>query len=163
TVLAWPHLRAWYHFRAARRELEHYHNPQAIRHLQACLEQWPEDTDAIILAARAARRARRYAEAERLLEKYQRSRGLDSAGSFEQLLLSAERRVEQSAEICWRHVEQGHADAPLIMEALTRGYLRQYRLAEARACLDRWLQNEPDNAQAHCLEGLFRLDYAHAR
>src|SRR5215831_6394071 len=55
-VVIGPHLRAWYHFRAARRELDRYHNPQAIRHLQACLEQWPKDADAILLAARAARR-----------------------------------------------------------------------------------------------------------
>jgi predicted Zn-dependent protease len=162
-VLIGPHLRAWYHFRAARIELERYHNPQAIRHLQACLEKWPKDADAILLAARAARRAGRYAEAESLLEKYQQARGLDSAGSFEQLLLSVERRVDQSAETCWRHVEQGHPDAPLILEALTRGYLRQYRLAEARACLNRWLLSEPDSVQAACLEGLFHLDYAHAR
>src|SRR5215475_5191987 len=86
--VAAPHLRAWYHFRAARRELERYHNPQAIRHLQACLEKWPKDADAILLAARAARRAGRYGEAESLLEKYQQARGLDGPGSFEQLLLS---------------------------------------------------------------------------
>ncbi|HMF10883.1 MAG TPA: tetratricopeptide repeat protein [Gemmataceae bacterium] len=162
-VVIGPHLRAWYHFRAARRELDRYHNPQAIRHLQACLEQWPKDADAILLAARAARRAGRYTEADSLVEKYQQARGLDDAGSFEQLLLSVERRVDQSADACWRHVEQGHPDAPLILEALTRGYLRQYRLAEARACLNRWLQSEPDNAQACYLEGLFHLDYAHAR
>jgi Flp pilus assembly protein TadD len=60
-------------------------------------------------------------------------------------------------------VEQGHPDTPLLLDALTRGYLRQYRLGEARACLNRWLEGEPDNAQALCLEGLFHLDYSHAR
>jgi predicted Zn-dependent protease len=162
-ALAGPRLRAWYHLHEARRELERYHNPQAIRHLHVCLQVWPNDPDVTLLAARAARRARGYAEAERLLARHQQARGLDSAGSFEQLLLSVERRVDQTAEACWRHVEQGHPDASLLLEALTRGYLWQYRLAEARACLNRWLQDEPDNAQALCLEGLFHLDYAHAR
>jgi tetratricopeptide (TPR) repeat protein len=163
--LAWgvPQLRAWYHFRAAASELRRYHNPQAIRHLHECLRAWPADPDVLLLAARAARRGRSYAEAERLLESYQRARGLDEACTLEQLLLSAERRVEQVAEACWRQVEQGHPDTPLILEALARGYMRQYRLVEARRCLDRWLQAEPDNPQALCLDGLFHLDYEHAR
>jgi Tfp pilus assembly protein PilF len=161
-ALALPHLQAWYHFRAARSELERYHNPQAIRHLQACLDTWRDDPDVLLLAARAARRARSYSEAERLLERYQQARGLDAAAA-EQLLLSAERRVDQVADLCWRYVEQGRPDKPLLLEALTRGYLRQYRLAEARLSLNRWLQEQPDNAQAHFLDGLFHLDYAHAR
>jgi predicted Zn-dependent protease len=159
-ALALPHLRAWYHFRAARSELQRYHNPQAIRHLQACLRVWPDDADVLLLAARAARRARSYSEAERLLERYQQARGLDAAAA-EQLLLAAERRVDQVADLCWHYVEQGRPDKPLTLEALTRGYLRQFRLGEARLCLNRWLQEQPDNPQAHFLEGLFHLDYAH--
>jgi predicted Zn-dependent protease len=41
--------------------------------------------------------------------------------------------------------------------------MRQYRLAEARRCLTHWLEKQPDNAQALSLEGLFHLDYEHAR
>jgi tetratricopeptide (TPR) repeat protein len=159
-ALAGPQVWAWYHFRTARLELERYHNPQAIRHLQVCLRTWPEDADVLLLAARAARRARSYAEAEHLLMKVQQARGVDAA-AFEQLLLSAERRVDQVMEPCWHYVEQGHPDTPLILEALTRGYLRQYRLGEARKCLDHWMQRQPDNPQALYLDGLFHLDYAH--
>jgi predicted Zn-dependent protease len=160
---AWPQVWACYHFRAAEAELRRYHNPQAIRHLQVCLGVWPHDPDVLLLAARAARRARHYSEAEHLLQMYQQARGLDDAATLEQLLLSAERRVDQVAGLCWHHVEQGHPDTPLILEALSRGYLRQYRLVEARRCLDHWLQDQPDNPQALCLEGLFHLDYGHAR
>jgi tetratricopeptide (TPR) repeat protein len=162
-VLARPHALAWYHLRAARWELQHYHNPQAVRHLQVCLSVWPHDPEVVLAAARAARRARSYGEAERLLEVYQQARGLDDAGSREQLLLAAERRVDQVADRCWHDVEEGRPDAPLLLEALARGYMRQYRLAEARLCLDRWLQTDPDNAEALFLEGLFYLDYSHAR
>jgi tetratricopeptide (TPR) repeat protein len=162
-AFASPHLRAWYHLHAGRSALESYHNPQAVRHLQTCLAAWPDDAEVLLLAARAARRAQSYEEAERFLEKRQKARGLDDAGSFEQLLLAAERSVDQVADVCRRHVEQGHPDAPLILEALTRGYLRQYRLAEARYCLDRWLKSQPDNPQALCLQGLLQLDYQQAR
>jgi tetratricopeptide (TPR) repeat protein len=162
-ALAAPYLRAWYHFRAGQEELRRCHNPQAIRHLQVCLHAWPNDPDTLLLAARAARRARSYSEAEHLLGRYEQARGLDDALTLEQLLLSAERHVDQVADLCWHYVEQGHPETPLILDALARGYLRQYRLAEARRCLDYWLKDRPDDPQALCLDGLFHLDYEHAR
>jgi tetratricopeptide (TPR) repeat protein len=163
-ALVWPRASAWYHFRCARADLESYHNPQAIRHLQACLRVWPDDADVLLLAARAARRARAYEDAERGLEKYQQVRGCDDAAAFEQLLLAAERGGEDRLiDICWRHVEQGHPKTPLILETLARAYMRHYRLPEARRCLDFWLHNTPDNPQAFCLKGHLHLDYEHAR
>jgi tetratricopeptide (TPR) repeat protein len=161
-ALASPHLRGWYHLRAARSDLLAYHNPQAVRHLQSCLRVWPDSPEVLLLSARAARRAGAYDEAERGLEKYRQARGVDDAGSFEQLLLSAERGVDQVAPVCRRRVEQDDPDAPLILEALTRGYLRQYRLGEAHFCLDQWLQRQPDNPQALCMKGQFHLDYERA-
>src|SRR5262249_57769054 len=84
---------------------------------------WPDNPDVLLLNARAARRAGAYGEAERYLEKYRQARGLDDAGSFEELLLSAERGVDQAAPLCRRLVEQDHHESALILEALTRGYL----------------------------------------
>src|SRR6516162_2782194 len=115
-----PRLQAWDHVHSARSELKNYHNPQALRHLKECMRQWPDDPDLLLLTARAERRALHYAEAERLLERYQEARGLDDAYSFEQLLLTAERRVDRVADQCWRFVENGHEDTVLILEALTR-------------------------------------------
>ena len=161
-VLAVPRLRAWQNYRAARADLEHYHNRQAIDHLQVCLRYWPDDPDVLLLTARAARRAGIYGDAERSLAKYQQVRGLDEAGSFEQLLLSAELSVDKVADACRGYVEKNHPDAPLVLEALARGYLRQYRLREARFCLDRWLEAQPENPQALYMEGQFHLDYEHA-
>jgi predicted Zn-dependent protease len=158
-----PRLRAWRHFRAARVELERDHNRQAVRHLQACLRAWPNDPDVLLMAARAARRARSYDEAEGCLEKYQQGRGLDDAGGFERLLLSAEGTLDSHVvSRCHRFVQQDHPETPLILEALARGYLRQYRLNEARVCLEVWLKREPDNPQALALMGQFHLDYERA-
>jgi tetratricopeptide (TPR) repeat protein len=154
---------AWYHLREARSALERYHNPQAVRHLKICLRIWPNDPDVLLLGARAARRARVYGDAERCLEKYEQVRGLDEAGSFEQLLLTAERDVDSVADLCRKYVEQEHPEAALVLEAVTRGYLQQYRLPEARGCLNRWLQLQPENPQALCLRGQLQLDYEHAQ
>lgn len=158
-----PHLIAWYHFRAARSELQRYHNPQAIRYLRLCRQTWPRDPEVLLLAARAARRARVYGDCERLLWMYRDLRGRDDALALEQLLLAAERRVDEVADQCWQHIEDRRSDAPLLLEALTRGYLRQYRLGQARLCLDRWKQMQPDNAQVYYLEGLFLFDYLRVR
>jgi tetratricopeptide (TPR) repeat protein len=156
------HVRAWYHFRAGSRELERYHTRQAIHHLRICREIWPRDPDVLRLAARAARRARVYADSERLLREYRELRGRDDAYVFEHLLLDAEVRVEEVEGRCWSLVEKGHGESLLILEALARGYLRQYRLDQAQFCLDVWRQVQPDSPQAFFLEGLLRFDYLHA-
>jgi len=161
-LLFCPQLRAWYHLRAARVESQRYHTAQAIRHLHICRDIWPRDAEVLLLAARAARRAQVYDDTERLLSMYREVRGSDDAFALEHLLLAAERRVDQVSELCWSYLEKGDADAGLLLEALTRGYLRQYRYGEARLCLDRWKQLQPDNPQAFYLEGLFLLDHLHS-
>jgi tetratricopeptide (TPR) repeat protein len=45
-------------------------------------------------------------------------------------------------------VQDNHPDSPLILEALVKGYLQSYRLAEALKCLNLWLQRQED-IQAH--------------
>ena len=45
------------------------------------------------------------------------------------------------------------AQAALISEALAEGYQRTYRILDALACLNRWLEHEPDNPQALFLRG----------
>lgn len=155
-------VRVWYHFRAAREELRRYHNPQAIDHLKVCLNAWGNDPEVCLMAARATRRARSHNEAVHYLDKYRQLKGVDDAGAFEQLLLSAERNVDEVEETCWRYVEQDHPEKALIMEALARGYFRQYQLGKARLCLKHWLEMEPDSVPALCLDGQLHLDYEKA-
>jgi predicted Zn-dependent protease len=160
-VAARPHLRAWYHRRIARGEMQRYRTIQAVHHLLICRGIWPRDPETLLLAARAARRAQVYSDAERLLHIYREVRGRDEAYAFEQLLLAAECRVDEVSEQCGRYVQEGRFDAALLQEALTRGYLRQYRLGQARFTLDHWKQMQPDNPQIYFLEGTFLLDYLH--
>jgi Flp pilus assembly protein TadD len=142
-------------------ELQHYHTTQAVRHLLHCRGIWPRDPEVLLLAARAARRAGVYGDSERLLHIYREAQGRDDAYTLEQLALAAECRVDEVSEKCWKCIEEGRFDGPLLMEALARGYLRQYRLGQARMCLDHWKQMHPDNPQVFFLEGLLNLDYLH--
>ena len=157
-----PQVRAWYHRRAARLESQRYHNAQAVQHLLICRDIWPRDPETLLLFARAARRDRVYGDSESLLRLYREVRGRDDAYTFEQILLAAECRVDEVSERCWKFLEEGRYDAPLLLEALTRGYLQQYRLDFARFCLDRWKKEQPDNPQVFYLEGLLNLEYHHA-
>jgi tetratricopeptide (TPR) repeat protein len=161
--LSRPHLRAWYHRRAAHAELQRYHTPQAIRHLLICRTIWPRDPETLLLAARAARRARIYGDSERLLRDYRQVRGRDDAHALEQFLLAVECQVDAFSDSCWKCLHEGRYEAALLLEALTRGYLRQYRLGEAYLCLKHWKQMQPDNPQVFYLEGLLRLDYQEDR
>jgi Flp pilus assembly protein TadD len=162
-ILLLPHLRAWYHLRAARAEMMRYHTSQAIRHLLICRDIWPRDPEVLLLAARAARCARIDGDSERLLRIYRDVRGRDNSYALEKFLLAVERQVDTYSDQCWQCLEEGRFDAPLLLEALTRGYLRQYRLGQAHFCLDHWKQLQPDNPQVFYLEGLFRLDYSQDR
>jgi tetratricopeptide (TPR) repeat protein len=153
-ALAAPHARAWYHLDAARTALKKNHNLEAIRHLQICLKTWPTDGEVLFLVARTARRSGAFGEAEQALEKYQARRGSDEAVTLERILLRAENgELDQVGGFCRHWIEQGHPDATFIFEASVRGYLHAYRLSDARLCLQRWRQDEPDNPQTYYLEG----------
>src|SRR5262249_37737011 len=60
---------AWHEFRAGRTALERYSPLEASEHFEACLQVWPNDPDALVLAARAARRLDAFEKAEELLNR----------------------------------------------------------------------------------------------
>jgi tetratricopeptide (TPR) repeat protein len=144
-----------YHLRAARTALEHYHNHEAVGHLGACLQIWPRNLDCLLLAARAARRLNAFADAESFLERYRAARGSeDDNVMLEDILLLAQRgEVDTVRRCCQTLVEEDHPETPLILEAMTSGYIRQFRLHDALACLEDWQKRQPENPQAFFLKG----------
>jgi tetratricopeptide (TPR) repeat protein len=153
--LGGPQAWAWYHLEAARSALVHYH-PQAARgHLAACLQVWPGSTQAHLLASRAARQSGDHAEADRQLRAGQRLLGGTSEDAALEwaLLQAAGGNVREVEEFLQRRSEQGPELAPLVWEALAEGYVRVYRILDALACLDHWLQVDPNNLRARELRG----------
>jgi tetratricopeptide (TPR) repeat protein len=145
---------AAYHFRAAAAALARYHYEEAGEHLGACLLVWPNDPDVLFLAARAARRAGLHDQADAFLTRVQELRGRDDDLVLERALLSADRGdLDDVVRFCHAKVEADDPATPLILEAVARGGLRSYRLAEADWAVQTWLQREPNNSMAHHLAG----------
>ncbi|HEX5269001.1 MAG TPA: tetratricopeptide repeat protein, partial [Gemmataceae bacterium] len=158
--LAGMQLWAAYHFRAARRALDHYHAAEAGDHLAACLRVWPDDPDVLFLAARAARCSGLFESAADFLNRTQELRGRDDELVLERALLTAERGdVDEVLKFSRAKVEADDPAAPLILEAVARGCLRAYpyRLRDADWAVKAWLKRDPDNPMALLLRG--RLDH----
>jgi tetratricopeptide (TPR) repeat protein len=145
---------AWYHFRAGRSAVERYHHLDAMQHLAACLRIWPNDPDALVLAARTARRLDALDQAEAFLQRAQgMKRNYDPV--LERLLLRAARgELDQVEKVCQDRVEQNDPNTSLILEALVAGALRAFRMRYAENCLERWLELEPENPQAIFYRGV---------
>jgi tetratricopeptide (TPR) repeat protein len=155
-VLAGPHLWAWYHLAAARSDVEQYRTADARDHLRRCLAVWPSNVEARLLAARAARRAGEFAEAEKHLDEARKAAGEKAPGEIAlewALLRAASGDVAAVEESLQSRLDREPALGPLIWEALAEGYRRTSRIREALAWAEKWLQREPDNSQALLVRG----------
>lgn len=153
--LAGAHLWALHHYRAAHAELERYHTAAAREHLEACLKVWPRSPDALLLAARAARRSASFDGAEHFLARAEQAGAKPDDLTLERVLLRAERGdVDEVGPFCRGLLDRDAAAAPLVLEAVAFGLLRTYRLKEAQDALDRWQKLQPDNTQAAFFQGV---------
>jgi tetratricopeptide (TPR) repeat protein len=152
-ALAGRHLWAWHEFRAGAAALARDHTAEARAHLGRCLQVWPSYPPAHLLAARAARRAQAFDEAERHLEACQPPGGKpDPNVALEGALLQAAMGdLDPVEEDLVTRADKDEAQAPLIREALTEGYLRMYRIRDALGCLEAWLASSPDDVRALAL------------
>ncbi len=154
---------AWaeYQYRAAVRELSQAqerdrdnHLKAARDHLAVCLRYRPGSTDALLLAARTARRLSAYDDAELLLKQYQDKGGVLEEVTLERALVRAQRGDVKPVEAFLTHqVDHEHPERPLILEALSYGYIRSFQMPRAFQCLAQWLFLEPGNTGAWVLRG----------
>ncbi|MGH7224870.1 MAG: tetratricopeptide repeat protein, partial [Gemmataceae bacterium] len=156
-AVASPFLWAGYHAYAGERELKRYHSAEARAHFDACLRVWPWSRSGRLhlLAARAARRQGDFDEARRLLLECQHALHDDSSEAVLEwaMLRAVMGDLDAKAEPLRKAAHQNPSLVPLVLEALTEGYLTMSRIVDALHCTDDWLALEPNNAQAWFLRG----------
>lgn len=107
------------------------------------------------LTAGSVRYSSSYDDALHQLARYAELGGLTELLDLEHTLLRAQAGewnmvVESGDEamtvehVLQSWVKDNHPDTPLILEALVKGYLQSYRLAEALKCLNTWLKRQED-------------------
>jgi len=146
-LVAW-HLWPDPHWTAAHQALARHDYEAAYAHLQQCLQHRPRDPQVLFLAARTARRARRYEQAEKHLRAYQRLQGETNAIRLERALMRAQRGDSQVESYLQARVAAGDPDTLLILEVLIQFYLDNYQLFKARDCLDLYLERRPNDVSA---------------
>lgn len=148
-VIAGLYVRAYVHLRSGRADLERHHNAEALAHLQVYLWAVPDDPEALVLAARASWRLREFDEAERYLKEYQQEAGISEDFVRESVLvMAAQGKIDETSKYCQDLLERKDSAAPLVLEALVSGCIRQYRLAEATSFLQHWVELQPDDTEA---------------
>src|SRR5262249_44648408 len=132
-LLAGVQLWAGYHYHEARRALERYRLAEARAHLDRCLRVWSSRFEVCLLAAQVARRMDDYEDAERRLARCRQLRpDAQEEVALEQTLIRAQRGGMDSVQPHLKSlVEEHHPATTLILEAMTRGYLRAYRFGDA--------------------------------
>jgi tetratricopeptide (TPR) repeat protein len=144
-----------HHLRAAEKDIDHWKFASAHAHLVHCLTIWPNDPDTVFLAARTARRARLYNEAQEHLERYQALRGLTDDYNLELAMLQVQRGEMGEGEYYLRsHIDPQHPDAALALEAMAQGLLKTGRLTTLVECTDLWLSVRPEETHALYYRGL---------
>jgi predicted Zn-dependent protease len=110
----------------------------------------PNHAEAHLLLAQLDRRANRYADAASLLDACQRLGGPADAIALERALAAIQKGVYNTEldKLCYEHLSRADADQYLILEALSQGFSKTYRLKEAMACLERMLVLQPDSSYA---------------
>ncbi len=144
---------AWWHFRQANQLAEQYQFSAAYEHYLQSLRVWRWSASTHLLAGRAARRGLMYREAHEQYEESRRLAGNDprlaASLALEKLLMQAQNAdLTGIEEVLWNHIDKNKAEAPLVLEAMARGYVSVLRLGIAMRCLKMLLEQEPQNVDA---------------
>jgi tetratricopeptide (TPR) repeat protein len=117
-----------------------------LRHL----ETRPNSAEAHLLLAQLDRRANNDVDAARHLEACQRLGGPADAIALERALGMIQNGVFNAElnQFCYEHLNRKDADQYVILEALSQGFTKTYRLQEALACLERMLVIQQDSSYA---------------
>jgi tetratricopeptide (TPR) repeat protein len=140
-------LRQW---DAARAAVKDSRLEEAQTSLDICLLVWPRSIPVHVLAARTARLRGDFAQADAHLNRCLKlGHGATESVQVEFLLMRVQRGEEDEVvEDLMRRVDDGSPETALILETLARAYMFYLRYGEAYVCLGRWIDLEPDSAEA---------------
>jgi tetratricopeptide (TPR) repeat protein len=142
---------------AAEQSLSDNDPSEARVHVQRILSHSPTHERAMFLAAKAARRADTYAEAERLLIAFEEIYKPTSGTKLEWLLLGAQQGDFASEEVRLQdEVKNRDPDTPAILEAMAKGYEASYQWPESIVVVSALLQLRPDHMPALIVRGRVR-------
>jgi predicted Zn-dependent protease len=143
---------------AARQDLERRDVAAARAHLRLCRDLRPGDPEVQLLLARASRLDGFYADAGHRLDLCHDLGGAEDAITLERALLDVEqgRWSLPLEERLQTYIDRDHPELPAILDTLSQGYVKVYRLDSARYCLDLWLQRQPNNTRALLRRGWVR-------
>jgi tetratricopeptide (TPR) repeat protein len=143
-----------YEFRAAKLALAEFDFDEAMPHLERALSVRPGWSEALSLAAQAARRSGDVDRANSFLTDWEHRHGVTAATARERALLRAQ--AGELAEVgpgLKDLVEHRDPDACLILEALARGEMKAHQLPAARVTLSALLKLQPSHYHAWIWRG----------
>jgi len=151
---AYPHLRAYYHWRQAEAAVEQLDFVSAREHLETCLKVWPDSAETHFHLARVCRRAREVDSAAKHLSEAERLGYAGRETALENLLLQAHSGdVRQVEETLVQYLQTGHREEVLIFEALLEGLLQIHYLPEAERWSTVWLERYPHDWRPYYFRG----------
>jgi len=140
---------------AAQKAVNEDRPKEADRAIGLCLWVWPYSVPVHLLAARRDRLTGNFAEAEAQLKQCIRlHKGASEDVQIEFLLMRIQRgEVDAVTEELFERVENKSPQSPLIMETIARAYMDKVLYGPALACLNRWIEAEPEKAKAYYWRG----------
>jgi tetratricopeptide (TPR) repeat protein len=140
---------------AARQAEEAFDFDTARERLQACLQLRRKDLTAHFSLARVARRSGDLVTAERELDALEDLHGRGPDEVLEWMMLQAQQGDLADVEpALWSKVKKDHPQGPRMLEALALGYVRAYRMHDARTAAVELLAREPENVIGLVVRGL---------
>jgi tetratricopeptide (TPR) repeat protein len=141
----WQSWRGQPQWRQVQAAFDQHDLESAALHLNGYLERRPEDAAGWLLAGQTARRLGRYPETEACLTRCQQIGGVTEATRLEWNLLRVQQGDLGGIDARLRAtITPQDPNAPLVLEALARGYLVTDRLLDALEACELWIKRQPD-------------------
>lgn len=119
--------------------------PKACEHLRRCAESWPAHAETRFLLARASRRADRAEDWQLHLRVAEALQWPAEEVERERYLMRAQTGAPRAAEQVIANKHLWGDDEEVVLEALVKGFLASFRLADATRWATHWLERHPDD------------------